>query len=111
MVCLRLLTTSSVSQVLASLLAKEKPSEHRMRIEKYLQKVVEVNPKDVEAWVELAESQERANIGVALKCRESYVWLFSDVSFQILCESRQLTKRLRKSWKSKEMTLLCLQNC
>ena len=108
---LRNSSRSSPPQILASLLAKENLLEHRAKIEKFLQKVVEVNPKDVEAWVELAESQERVNIGGALKCKESRIWLFSDVSFQTLCESRQLTKRLRKSWKSKEMTLLCLQNC
>jgi hypothetical protein len=52
------------------LLAKEKGSEDRARAEKFLKKVVEVNSTDIEAWIELAEIQEKTDIKEALKCKK-----------------------------------------
>jgi hypothetical protein len=55
-------------KILGSLLAKEKSADDRGRAETYLKKVVTTNPADLEAWVELAEIQERKDLGQALQC-------------------------------------------
>ena len=62
-------------RILGSLLSKEKSPDDRARAETYLKKVVEVNPADLEAWIELAELQERKDVGQALKCNVMFQFL------------------------------------